>query len=72
MSTTNAHWTVPKIAHDEDRPVGPIICRNGLISRSAGQSDVAHTRFYAAQLLAAADEVERRAAEGQPDPEGTR
>jgi len=62
MSTTSAHWMVAKIAHDEDREVGPIIRRDGLISRSAGQSDVAHTRFYAAQLLAAADEVERRAA----------
>jgi hypothetical protein len=51
-------WTVPKIHHDESRAVGPFI-RGSLICRDAGQSNVEHTRFYAAQLLAAADAVER-------------
>lgn len=53
-------WVMPKIEHDENRPVGPIVRPNGWIARAQGHSDVAHTRFYAAQLLAAADEAERR------------
>lgn len=61
-------WVVPKIAHDPDAPVGPRLARSGtLISRSAGQSDPTHTRVYAAQLLAAADEMERRAALPEAD-----
>lgn len=55
-------WSVPKVAHDEDVAVTPNII-GPWIFRSAGQSDVEHTRQYAAQLLAAADELERRQAE---------
>ncbi len=55
-------WLVPKQPHDEDTPVGPHIGRSGRwIQRAAGESTPDHTRFYAAQLLAAADEAERRA-----------
>jgi hypothetical protein len=61
-------WVVQAVDHDETRSVGPIIRRNGMISRAAGQSDVEHTRYYAAQLLAAADETERRIAENEPAP----
>lgn len=53
------HWIVPKRAHDENAGVGPHIRRSGWISRAAGDSDPAHTRVYAAQLLAAADEAEQ-------------
>lgn len=52
-------WSVPKVQHDEDIPVTPNIIGDWIF-RSAGQSDVEHTRRYAAQLLAAADELERR------------
>ncbi len=52
-------WVVPKLNHDENRDVGPVISR-GWIRRSAGDSYPEHTRFYARQLLAAADELERR------------
>jgi hypothetical protein len=52
-------WTVPKVPHDEDTPVTPNII-GGWIYRSAGQSDSEHTRQYAAQLLAAADELDRQ------------
>jgi hypothetical protein len=52
-------WVVPKVEHDEDEPVTPNIIGDWIF-RSAGQSDVEHTRRYAAQLLAAADELERR------------
>lgn len=55
-------WNVPKVEHDESRSVGPIITPSGWIHRSEGTSDPEHTRFYAAQLLAAADEAERRMA----------
>lgn len=56
---TEAVWAVPKIRHDENADVGPDIIGDW-IYRAAGQSDVEHTRQYAAQLLAAADELERR------------
>lgn len=52
-------WSVSKIRHDENAAVGPNIIGDW-IYRAAGQSDVEHTRQYAAQLLAAADELERR------------
>jgi hypothetical protein len=52
-------WIVPKIAHDEDEEVTPNIFGDW-IYRSQGQGGVEHTRRYAAQLLAAADELERR------------
>jgi len=58
-------WIVPKVEHDESRPVGPHV-HGGWIHRCAGQSDPEHTRFYAAQLLAAADEGERRDREARP------
>jgi hypothetical protein len=51
-------WVVPKIPHDQGAPVGPRIMRDGWIRREAGESDVDHTRVYAAQLLAAADRVD--------------
>lgn len=60
------HWIVPKVEHDENAPVTPHILSN-FIYRAAGQSTVAHTRHYAAQLLAAADELERRQAESRRD-----
>lgn len=50
-------WIVPKVAYDENMSVRPYV-RNGWIRREAGTSDPDHTRFYAAQLLAAADTVE--------------
>ena len=59
MTTGNDTWTIPKIEHDPGAPVGPVIIGNAIF-RSAGQSNVAHTRHYAAQLLAAADVLERR------------
>lgn len=52
-------WLVPKRPHDQNAPVGPVVRRDGMIARSAGVSDPDHTRVYAAQLLAAADEAER-------------
>jgi hypothetical protein len=52
------NWIVPKIPHNQGAPVGPRILRDGWIRREAGESDVDHTRMYAAQLLAAADVVE--------------
>lgn len=54
-------WIVPKVSHDENRGVGPILHgRHGKwIHRSQGTSEAAHTRFYAALLLAAADESDR-------------
>lgn len=52
-------WIVPKTTHDQNAIVGPRITRTGNISRAAGLSDPEHTRFYAAKLLAAADEAER-------------
>lgn len=55
-------WRIPKIPHDPDAPVGPQI-RGGWIGRGEGDSNPEHTRVYAAQLLAAADELERRMAE---------
>lgn len=54
-------WLVPKIRHDENVAVGPDIIGDWIF-RAAGQSGVEHTRQYAAQLLAAADELERRQA----------
>lgn len=54
-------WVVAKVPHDEDEPVTPNII-GAWIHRSAGQSGIEHTRKYAAQLLAAADELERRQA----------
>lgn len=62
ISTGDA-WSVPKIPHDEDELVTPNI-HGPWIYRAAGQSDAEHTRRYAAQLLAAADELERRQAAG--------
>lgn len=63
MTTTDnptaGHWLVPKRPHDQNAPVGPVVRRDGWIHRSAGTSDPAHTRVYAAQLLAAADEAEQ-------------
>lgn len=56
---TETAWSVPKVRHDENADVGPNILGNWIF-RAAGQSDVEHTREYAAQLLAAADELERR------------
>lgn len=56
-------WTVAKVQHDENADVGPHILGDW-IHRASGQSDVEHTRQYAAQLLAAADELERRRAAG--------
>jgi hypothetical protein len=56
-------WVMPKIEHDDSAAVGPCIRTNGWIGRSEGLSDPSHTRYYAAQLLAAADEAERRTAE---------
>lgn len=47
-------WVVPKILHDEARSVTPTI-HGDWIRRDEGMSSVAHTRFFAAQLLAAAD-----------------
>lgn len=65
-------WLVAKVPHDETVPVSPWIWHHGrLIGRSAGDSDVEHTRTYAAQLLAAADELERRAAGASPAARGT-
>lgn len=52
-------WSVPKVTHDQRASVGPRIQRDGWIRREAGTSDSEHTRFYAAQLLAAADEADR-------------
>lgn len=59
LRPVDGFWIVPKIPHDE-RPslVGPRILSGELIRRDAGTSDATHTRQYAAQLLAAADEVE--------------
>jgi hypothetical protein len=54
-------WTVEKIPSDANQSVKPILGQNGWIHRDAGMSDPEHTRFYAAQLLAAADEAEARA-----------
>lgn len=51
-------WVIPKIQHDDARPVGPRI-HGRWIHRAAGQSDPEHARFYAALLLAAADEAEK-------------
>lgn len=54
------YWLVPKLPHDEEALVGPHIGRSGRwIRRSAGESTPDHTRYYAAQLLAAADEAEQ-------------
>lgn len=53
-------WMVKKIPYDESQPVKPILGQNGWIHRLIGLSGPAHTRVYAAQLLAAADEVEAR------------
>lgn len=50
-------WLVPKVEHDQLAPVGPYI-HGEWIHRDAGDSQVWHTREYAAQLLAAADEVD--------------
>ncbi len=58
-AVAETHWLVPKRPHDEDATVGPHIRRSGWIHRAAGDSDPAHTRLYAAQLLAAADEADR-------------
>lgn len=55
-------WTVRKIRYDANSAVMPIIWLNGMIRREAGTSNPEHARFFAAQLLAAADEVERRQA----------
>lgn len=54
-------WVVPRIPHT-DQPVGPRVRDDGVIRREAGDSSPTHARLYAAQLLAAADEVERRRA----------
>lgn len=51
-------WIVPKIAHDQNRLVGPRV-HGRWIHRAAGQSDPDHARRYAAELLAAADEAEK-------------
>lgn len=51
-------WIIHKIGHDQNATVGPRI-HGRRIYRAAGHSDPGHTRYYAAQLLAAADEVER-------------
>lgn len=61
-----SRWHVPKIAHDEEEPAAPVI-RGNWIFRSAGSSTAAHTRHYAAQLLAAADELDRRQAAAEQD-----
>ncbi len=62
-AVAETHWLVPKRPHDTDVLVGPHIRRSGWIHRAAGDSDPDHTRQYAAQLLAAADEAERLRAE---------
>ncbi len=62
-AVAETHWLVPKRPHDDTAPVGPHIRRSGWIHRAAGDSDPDHTRLYAAQLLAAADEAERLRAE---------
>jgi hypothetical protein len=50
------YYLVPRIAYDANPSVCPYIGPGGhLIRREQGDSDPAHTRFYAAQLLAAAD-----------------
>lgn len=51
-------WVVPRIVHDQGAIVGPRILANGRIACTAGESDPWHARQYAAQLLAAADEVD--------------
>lgn len=65
------YWPVRKINHDETRPVGPWITPTGWIGRSAGTGDPAYTRVYAALLLAAADEAERRAQATPEQPQPT-
>lgn len=55
------NWIVPKIAYDENPSVRPVLLRGGFVRREAGTSHADHTRFYAAQLLAAADAVEAAA-----------
>lgn len=60
----DAAWIVPKVEHDPHALVGPRILNSRRIPgtwiyREQGNSDPDHTRTYAAQLLAAADEVER-------------
>jgi hypothetical protein len=58
---TANNWIIPKRPYRDDQAVQPLIDRrNRLIRRSAGDSDANHTRYYAAQLLAAADELDRR------------
>ncbi len=64
-------WLVPKILHDEERAVTPIV-RDSWIYRDAGTSSVAHTRFFAAQLLAAADVLAANLAAVTPPSEGTK
>lgn len=53
-------WVVPKIQHDENRSVTPLV-RQGWVRHDAGQNDAEHARLLAAQLLAAADEAETTA-----------
>lgn len=54
------HWMIPKAPYDEQASVRPVLRPNGWISRDEGLSNPEHTRVYAAQLLAAAAEAERR------------
>lgn len=56
------NWIVPKVASDVNQSVRPIV-HGRWISWDQGQSDSEHTRLYAAQLLAAADEAEAASAE---------
>ncbi|WP_242890785.1 hypothetical protein [Actinomadura litoris] len=58
-------WIVPRVPYTL-LPVGPRVHDSGMIRREAGDSSPAHARLYAAQLLAAADEVERRRAQLPP------
>jgi hypothetical protein len=62
VAALDAHvWLVPKVVHDENLSVTPYLSRSGeWIRRDAGDSGPDHTRVFAAQLLAAADECERR------------
>ena len=54
-------WIVPKILHDEHVRVTPYVLPYGEIRRTSGVSTPDQAREYAARLLAAADEADRRA-----------
>lgn len=61
---TERAWIVPRIAYDANKSVRPTVLDGGWIRREAGTSDPKHTRFYAGQLLAAADVAEANAEKG--------